>query len=514
MKQIKYIALLLTVALLATLSACTPEMDVEEPTLNIADMSAITFTAEGGEKSVTVETNQSNFSAIAKGDWVETTILDNTIVVAVRPYTGALDRSTKLYIIAGGLTRELDVIQSSAGINIITSPADMEVWPWEAEGYLFDVDVNTDNWEVEVNADWIQATARPWKKEVTFSVQANDSREDRLGTIKIIAEKGKSAKEFVVKQMGAFYFMLPYLDFVHANRPLIKRFEEARRSQLGWDFNKYYDWKTLSPLFPNINYLIDESGLISVTMPANKDEFTKEVAEDYKKYLVDQGFGQTGANSFFREEDRVLASIDMKENSTYQSPEVVFTTIPEQDKSYETFKELPLHFEEWGATIEQVKAYEAANGGTLYSTLSEEENMTPEEMGGDVYFFKLNELLLLERWYIFRYDENQQLTLSSTQKDYSDISLVYWIYRGEKYLTKEFKAFMEKGFTYTGLDAKQQKFDIFVNETKKLQMGFGVIQYVGEDIPHLVVQIGPYAKTGTNSFEYSISSNGKPFVLK
>lgn len=515
MIQIKYTALLMIAMLLTTFSACTPEVDIDEPTLNIADMSALTFSAEGGEKNVSVETNQSSFSAIAKGDWVETTILDNTLVIKVRPYAGATDRSTKLYVIAGGITRELDVIQTTSGINIITSPADMEVWPWEAGNYIFDVDVNTNNWEVEVNTEWIEAVARPWKKEVIFRVKANESREERFGTIKIIAEKGKSSKEFIVKQMGTLYFMLPYLDFEHANRPLIRRFEETRRSEMAWDFGVHFDWNTLSPLFSRINYSIDQSGLNSITMPVDRASFTAEVVSNYKKYLMDNGFGQTGPHSFFREEGRIQASINMKENSSLQSPEVVFTTVPEQTKSYDTFKQLPLHFEEWGATMEQVKAYEAKNGGKLFRILSEEEGLTPEEMGAEIYFYKMEDLLLLERWYVFRFDEKQELTLSGTQKNYSDMSLVYWTHRGEKYLTKEFKALMEKeGFTYKGLDNKQQRYDIFVSEAKKLQMGFGVVQYEGAEIPHLVVIIGPYAKTGASVSNLDFTSNTQSYLLK
>lgn len=483
----KKIFLLLSALTVLLYTSCIPQAEVDDVTLTVQDQGPVLFDNTASEKAIGISTNKSDWTAFPQASWIEAIPSDSQLLIRVEDNNSPMERRGKVLILAGGKTGEVEVVQSGSSIIVNAYPQELRVSQWQGT-YEFDIDSNVKDWSVTSDQEWVTVEAKPWRGQLVVNVTENVERADRTATLTVVAENGKVTKDLVFTQSGILYYILPYLDFAHGIRNNVNEFEVARRSQMVYNMSKWYDFKTVSPVFNKISYIYEGDQLVKI------EEYISDVNKylapeseslnEYIDYMVSEGFAVSGGNSLFNEEIGVLASIH---NDTFFNPHVLFTHIPKQPKPYPTWDAFPYGFIKWGASKEEIIEYEKANGGVYDPYDPDFEN--PEY---EVHFinFKIeNNPEIAFRSYYVTYDSDTKKTqLIDARQEWFDINKCYWMSGGRKFLTNEFKALMEKeGFVYQGVKGEKE-FDTFLNIKKGLGVLVRMVQYI--DSPNPVVEIG------------------------
>ncbi len=492
MKTTKTLFWLLGILLMAI--ACTPESEVEEATLSLSETGPIVLENGVLTHSFTATTNQRSVTAYAKDAWLDVNVSGTTISLVADVNVEPAERRTNVIVMASGAISQIQVVQPASELSLVLMPDMMTVDQWEGK-YTFDVECNSSAWEATVDQDWVRVFARPHKKEVAIEVDEIMTRESRTAKIKVAAEGGKVIKEFELTQKGVMYWILPYLDFTRGTRNAIYNFEKERRSELSASSLKTYDFRTRSAAFTDVWYFVEANGLMTkVQMNATSDAVLDQNngLADLLAFLKENGFTESqGTNRLFNPTLKVIAEV----KKTFRW-HILFTYVPDQPAEYKTFDEMPYGFIKWGASEEEIKAYEAEHGGVF----SETESIKDEVNGINMLVFKFpSEKVLFRRQYFTGKDMNDNRKLIGVQYHYLDFGLAYWLYNGQRYLTNEFRALLAKeGFVFTKYEETKKR-DVFVNRERGLGLATRIAQFQGDANPVLELWFSPLTDSSTSS---------------
>lgn len=464
---------LLTVLMLAGIlisASCTKD-DVVEPTLQLSETGTITLPKAASEKAVTVTTNQAEWTSMANANWIELIQSGNTLTIKAGENFTSEKRKAEVMVLAGGLGKKLAVEQSESEFTIVTIPDKLEVTQWGGT-FQFDVDANSDNWNVTSNAEWLKVTPKQFKKEVVLEIEENTVRESRTAVLTITGEGNASMKEFTVVQQGIMYYILPYLQ-VETSLGGIIAFENARMSTYVPDFNAIiYDehtFETLSPVFPTIVYMNYNNLTSQVNMYASSNEFIKD--PEFATMMTEDGYELTSENLYTKKssqgESTYIIEAEMVDGGEDDISGIIFTFRPEQPGPMPTFEEMPYSFMKFGepdGTKENIFDWEEKNGGVY-----DEENSNVS-----TGYYRFNAPL---PWSIRAYISSSTPYLVQTSSIFEDISKFYYKAGGKYYMTEEFTALKDKeGFTdYLGASTSGLSF--YGSPDSPYELAVGVMSY-------------------------------------
>lgn len=450
----KLLALMMIVGLIFTTS-CVKD-DIDEPTLTLSESEWVAPKASS-EKSITVNTNQLNWNAVANADWIERTISGNTLTLKVEANPLVETRRAVVTVLVGGLGKDIIVQQAGSDVTIVTMPDKLEVSQWKGT-YQFDVDANTRDWEISTDANWLKVTPKQFKGEVVIEVEENKDREARTATLTLTGENSTTSKDFIITQSGIMWYILPSLEFGVYNQNDIKEFELERRSETGYSTERSVSFLTRSPVMDEITYYFQDGVYIEAEVYGK----TKEVFEDeeFEKFMEDNNFIKVSDLEYENTEISVSAKIIESFFFSY----LKFRPIPKQDKDYPTFDKFPYYFTDFTADEPAIKDWEEKNGGTFNADRS--VDATTER----ILFFDVKKESLLSRLYFIDIRDGFPQILLGTSQRYSNMNLCLFESFGELYVTKEFKELLAKEkFEYYG---KQSEYFIYVNSEKNLVLAF------------------------------------------
>lgn len=462
-------------------TACDDDETIIEDTTIQPSVASVSFTKDGGDQSITITTNATQWVATSpvEGTWLTLTVNGNQLGVKAAANTGSADRKSFILINAGNAAAKIEVMQSAGDVALFLTPEEVAFDKAGGEKRIDVVGTNDFKLEKE-GADWLTFNYTDGADFFTVSAPAYDGNEPRTG--KVILTAGTTLKELTVTQTGEDLVLLP-LFAKEAGMLDVMRFEEARGSKVMtmpdvlFNPNQFF-YVTTNPNFPQIAYMVNITGNYQQAMTATTN---KDLAPEIKKALEAQGFTLASGEFSHAEYPYVVTVQEDADglviNSIYK---------PKQDKAYPTFTELPLKKQmEWtgfppvvepGSFEADVKPWEAANGGIF----APEESDFVENMYA---VFKLSDELMatgaLERGYWV--EEAAPDKVSSARYIFSKIDLVYWTPDGNTYyLTDEFAKFIaDNGFTFF---TDQDKFKMYVKPDPQGRgfmdvLGFRMVQF-------------------------------------
>lgn len=333
---------------------------------------------------------------------------------------------------------------------------------------------------------------------------ANKSGGARQSEIIFQVEGEAGTVAVTVKQKEWPLFLLPYIDFEYGTMSLISRFEMERRSMIKQTLTGSVSFTTTSPMMSQIAYSFSTKGVMTAAQAyiaadyTTTDEdgetmITKEAMHVIDSALLAEGFTEKqGKLRYFNPSNRVVASI---KDHTYD-PNVEYIYIPKQPQAYKTFDKIPYIPVAFGADYSEVQKYEQENGGVYNpagDSYDDAHNICYHE-------YKVpGSKEIKSRNYFLSWDASKGKVgaLLATFQEWSDINLVYWEYNGRLNITEEFLALCEKdGFKYNG-KTSDGKMDVFINDTKGIQMKTQFAHFEGEEDPSLVIMMLPYVSSKT-----------------
>ncbi len=501
MNKSLYILASLLTALLCF--GCTPESLEKEPTMLELDKPEVRLTKDKGELVVSVKTNEESVVAISNRDWI-TAVPEGKSVKLVYDENKVIgQRDAVVLVQAGDLVKALKVTQEGNALDVTTVPEAIVLEPWDSE-VTISVRVNGEGWTCTSATDWIRVTSLPWKKAVILRADANKSGGARQSEIIFQVEGEADAVAVPVKQKEWSLFLLPYIDFEYGTMSLISHFEMERRSMINQTLTGSVSFTTTSPMLSKIVYSFSTKGVMTAAQAyiaadyTTTDEdgetmITKEAMHVIDSALLAEGFTEKqGKLRYFNPGNRVVASI---KDHTYE-PDIEYIFIPKQPQAYKTFDKIPYIPVKFGADYSEVQKYEQENGGVYTpagDSYDDAHNICYHE-------YKVpGSKQIKSRNYFLSWDASKGKVgaLLATFQEWSDINLVYWEYNGRLNITEEFLALCEKdGFKYNG-KTSDGKMDVFINDTKGIQMKTQFAHFEGEEDPSLVVMMLPYVSSKT-----------------
>lgn len=497
---------LLAVLMIAGLIFATSCKDeVEEPTLTLAE-TEWQAPMDAAEKSVAVTTNQTNWTAVPNVQWIETTQSGNTLTIKVDKNFETKTRKAIVKVIAGGIGKDITVVQAATNVTIVTIPDKLEVDQFGGN-FQFDVDANTKDWAITSDADWAKVTAKQFKGEVAVEIAENVKREPRTAKLLLASNDGKEKKEFTITQSGILYYIMPYLE-PGANYETIKKFEFARKSteyiNLDYVLEDPGSFKTISSAFPKIRYVFTKDKVSKIFLTASG----KEILEDaeFAKMMTDEGFKPSGENYYVKDAGTVLINAQVIITTEFG---VIFTFVPKQPKDMPTWSTLPLGFTDFGKGKPEVDAYEAKNGGTY-----NEAESIHQTSGGGYWFhwYDVKTTELLARAYFIMDDATKGLTETVQYYLLAAREKVFYEADDQFFVTKEFMALTAKeGFEYKGIVNKSHRFE---NSTRGLGISTRWVKYA--DMDEAVLDFHVFKVAGSSSASERLlkyKEDNKPFNM-
>ena len=485
MNKIKAIGLY---CMLLLLGACNSNLD-EVPFLELSENATVEFAAEGGQKSITVNTNYTKWVPTSNAEWLKVNQVADGFTLTADANMGK-ERKAEVIIYAGGETKRMMVEQAASTSKLLVSQDKVEVDQFE---HKVDIVVKSalGEWSVEEGLpDWITVGVSPKDNTLALTIKENTDKAARIH--KLFIKTKDEVKEILVTQAGIMHLILPYL-IPDSSSEDVRKFEEGRKSVLQDDAKHRYGaadtYVTKSSAFRAIEYTLDNrKGVTSIMMMA--DNVTTTTSEEFLKLLTDNGFVFAGNNGvelvYTKETTKDGASYDIVANIAYgrSLPElyqkVLFRFIRGQKNPHPTFKELPMGIGALDVTMDGVAAWESTHGGTM----SKEKSYVNNEGISDLFYDVFDHIYVTRR-YVFSKEGrllNMHLFLYDVNK------LFYETPDGFYHLTKEFKKLLKNsGFTETRRsDDPNSQFKLFyINPKKKIAFAFRVGHYkeVNDGIP-------------------------------
>ncbi len=472
MKKVLVMMLAITGILFAT--SCSESNDYEDAELVLSENSVEFQTSEKAEKSISVTTNQEKWSAIGSAEWITVVRDDKKLVIKVEANKSIEARKGKVLVVAGNANATIEVKQAGENGVANINPENIEVDQY-AGSMVIDIMANDQNWTATTTVDWLTLTPKQQKYELAIKYTENKDREDR--TAKIIVTVGDTKKEITVVQSGIMFYILPFIDF-SKDIKAIKAFEKQRGSELrersSWDDKWVFE--TRSPFFPSISYKMNGSNgvayLEAIVNTKDIETFKKDLP-GFKEFLVKEGFKVDGENenNYYNAEKSVLAIITILEDKKVSG--VIYRKEYRQSKEQPTFAKLPYIPEvPFGATGDEVKAYEAAHNGKYDETNSVEN---PNDLT-DTFIYDVQpkgENTLFKRLYLIIHDKtgNYNDGVAMKQLWFENLELVFFTTPDKRYkLSKEFvKLAKSEGYKYVAGPDSDGYF-IFKNVEKQINL--------------------------------------------
>lgn len=183
--------------------SCSSSDDKAEPEL-IVSKPALTFTKEGGDKTLHIKTNNSwnitsseTWCTVTPNEGNETGTIKMSVTAA--PNTTTEDREALLTVKSGGITKEVKVSQELTNI-LNVDKSEFEI---AAEGEVIELKLEySTDYEITIDVDWIvEETQRSTSSAtLSFSVLENRNIFEREGAITI--KVAKLEQEISVNQFG------------------------------------------------------------------------------------------------------------------------------------------------------------------------------------------------------------------------------------------------------------------------------------------------------------------------
>lgn len=433
-------------------NSCSSDDGYLAPTLSLSEKS-YTFPKSASEKVIKVTTNQPKWTSIASAEWVELIQAEKELTIKVTENMSTKVRTAKVLVMAGGASESFEITQSESDIVIITTPDKFNVNQWGGE-FEFEVQTNSQDWTVSSDASWLTVTKKPYKNEAVLNIKENKRKEAR--STKIIVKSNDSSKELEVVQDGTMYYILPLLK-VQANKNELDEFEFARRSTLDYSnsspFGSHFTYKTHSPVFKHIRYAMLNGLMDKAHLYTENIDIFKET--DFINFMRGNGFDVLSEGVFFNSDRGIKATV--------KSEDLEFTFLPSQPGPMPTYENFPYGYLDFTASLDKVKEWEAANGGTFENSLS--------NVNAGFYYYHSPEPWL-GRSYIFA----NSPVLRQTANFIVDVDKFYYKFKNSYYFTKEFEAKL-KSEGFTEVIGEDNGLVFYKNTEKNLALGIGVKRY-------------------------------------
>ena len=253
-KLFQLTGLLLWAVISLTLTACGDEyFGAEEATLEVST-TQLAFANNGGQQTLTIQTNQDKWVASSPEEcsWLTISQNGNTLNATAQTNTEGVERKGYILIQAGGAVEKVTVSQSAGDAYIqVDCPDEVELPMLGGQQHIC-VKSNYPVSSVEVVGEetgWLQVeTAEGWEH---FTLSCGENR-SYSHSAKVYIHAGDAAYELAVTQKGHDLILMPILDenlsFVD-----VQRAEAARGSVIScqaFSDNEYY-WFEYTTTHPN-----------------------------------------------------------------------------------------------------------------------------------------------------------------------------------------------------------------------------------------------------------------------
>lgn len=468
--NLKHITLLAGISLLgASISGCSKDDNITTvDSIELSTPTTLDFEGSALEQSIDVSAT-SKFSFIKKGDWLQVSQSGNKLVLQAPANEEPSPRTAELLVISGKVSRKIHITQGAGGVSHIVLSDNSTTIRHRRRTLMLDLGRKVTDWQVESSASWVKLTPIQHAGRLTIDVEANPTYENRVAKL-IFTFGSEGTKEFTLTQLGKARYVLPSFDFLTDNIG-VRRFEFSRSSALNQGPDGIFNldqWSYLldSDLFGSVTYKVFNDAAPqdfgsnleyykrATLFARNSNLFSdKREFEGMKQFLESEGFVWNNTFGWYENTSKeVKAEIKISGGSR-----VVYESHPAQPAAFSPIRDLSLSNLQ-AKTIEQVKEWEARNGGVFKPESSSE--------AAGQYWFEANDDQLLGRFYAV---DTKTGNVTRRNYQYKDKSLAFFGHKGSHFLTKEFllKARSE-GFTYD-TEFKHRLFR-FVHLDKKIYL--------------------------------------------
>lgn len=419
-------------ALLFVVTGCHKYQEDTPETLEVSTKT-LDAPAEGKTFVVKIQSSSGKWEAMSESSWISTFNDGSELKIMTESNNAPLGRQALVKVIAPGIVREITVSQAGVAACADFHPSEMTVDQYGGD-FFFYVTSNTPAWTVKSDAEWVNAVANYSKRRVDLSVTTNESTALREATITVF-DGAVGLGTFRLVQEGVQLFILPFTEFL-SNPYEVEAYEKSRHSMLvkipdGFVNSSTYGFKTLSPLFPSVEYIFANNQYIEAKLyPAHNETITDDVQKsELIDFLKSKDFLFDFGNIYVQPDINMEVTLTPPKNG--RPAHLYFRFLPEQPEGMPVFTEFPygcLDFQP--GDEDKIYAYEKTHGGTYVPELSK-----PNEL-----YFKTKSPALSRTYYLG--DQSVQA--------FDDYRYAFFFYKGTPFLTREFrKTLAEEGFVMT-----------------------------------------------------------------
>lgn len=431
---------LLLCLLLITGYACQRDEVNGQETLRVLSEDLITLDTLGTEVAVTVESSRSDWGYIKTAEWLIISRGDQGLSLSASANVSSQVRTAELIIVAGSAQRKIVVQQAASLASVRTQEMNKQL-DFKGGVLLFDINTNIPDWRVLTDVDWLSTRIIRPTSQVEVTVTRHQGRSSRDAKLYIVDANGNIGAELSVTQQAMPYHLLPHWGFLGGDLE-IRNFEFARGSSLTMlpdGFFNYYIWRfsTVSDAFRYVNYTIVRDQYIACDVYATDTNLFSDLSEleDQRKFLLENGFEQLKENVYYNPSRQVRAKIIVGKG--YDRVNYLFH--PKQEQAQPTITEIPNQFSSLSATLDEITAWETANGGVLSTSKSSIKTLETET---SLYWFDVDGRDdIIARFY---YVPNKTKIVSEYAVCYSNIERIYQKYQNDIFYSNEFIDLLEQ----------------------------------------------------------------------
>lgn len=485
----------MSLVLLLAVFSCKNEDEALVPILKV-DQTPLEFDKAGGEKSIPVKVNEGDgFLAVVEGGgaWVKLTQDKSGVTVKVSENTNVDSRSCNVKIAVSGLTitKDVEIKQSGVAPELELLPGEISVDQFGGY-YVVDVKANFEGWEVTGAPEWAKVVAKVKAEEIRITFAENKDRKAREAELTI--SKGELSKTIKLNQSGIIYFIESFPK-TGATFDEIEKFELGRKSVYDTKNSKttVHIFKTVSPVSPTVTYNMTKEGKLLYTRVVTDATTYKD--EELKPWFTSKGYEyamkdeRDGFEVYWNEEAKIVAKLIENSKGAFidfyagkAKPEAP------QYKDQVTFDSIPYGFIEWGKTKTEIDAWEAQNGGVFNASNSSDSNWFND---GALWYDVKDSPIGRDLSIYWVKGTVEKGTYKYSSNIYSSLTKFFYKQGADAYISKEFKALLEKdGFKFGGYSynyASGRANFSYTSETKNLGLEIASMKFGGKDIALLIV---------------------------
>lgn len=210
MKKITYILPVLLFVMMWSGCGDKPEEEVIVPALSVSPAQALNVAATGGNTTILVSTNQSEWNATSDMNWCKITDkTGNRFTITVDPNSSGTSRNAVVNVSSGKASPvKITVTQQGAEPLLSLSPAPGTVEFSAAahnEKFTYTVTTNQSPWEMKVTpteTDWCKVTKDAVNNQFTIMADANEDPTPRSAVTVTVSAGNAASLQITVKQKG------------------------------------------------------------------------------------------------------------------------------------------------------------------------------------------------------------------------------------------------------------------------------------------------------------------------